>query len=262
MRHPSPPDEDASSRSRTASLVRTDFDDTLSVVPSHAPGPHITAIEPLALLRSSFEYMLRMLVPEARVTTYESVEAYDGAPTQFVLLGLQPRQYKDERVLADAMRALQHKSVATPIGIALHSQDAPMARRLMRLGAAGVLLPSISVDIAAAAIRLMIVGGFYLPPELAQVEGSDSIDLACAPPMSNSSPPAERQNPKGRNGDRPLTSRERQILKGLRAGSQNKNIAYDLGISESTVKVHLRNMMRKLHASNRTQIAVNGADSN
>src|SRR5450631_2474673 len=94
MRHPSPPDEDASSRSRTASLVRTDFDDTLSVVPSHAPGPHITAIEPLALLRSSFEYMLRMLVPEARVTTYESVEAYDGAPTQFVLLGLQPRQYK------------------------------------------------------------------------------------------------------------------------------------------------------------------------
>jgi DNA-binding NarL/FixJ family response regulator len=186
------PNENASSKSRTTSPVRTAVGDALSMVPSHAPAPHITAIEPLALLRCSFEHMLRMLVPEARVTTYESVEALDGAETQFVLLGLQPRHYKDGNLLAATMRTVKLRSASAPIGIALHSQDVPMARRLMRLGAAGVLLPSISVDIAAAAIRLMMVGGVYLPPELARVDELDAIDLVGALRLSNLLPPADR----------------------------------------------------------------------
>jgi DNA-binding NarL/FixJ family response regulator len=259
MRHPTPSDEDASTRSSPNALARSADGDTLSVVPSRPSGLHISVIEPLALLRGGFEHMLRLLVPEAMVTTYESVEALDGVATQFVLQGLQPRHYADENLLAVAMRALKDRSASAPIGIALHGQDLPMARRLMRLGAAGVLLPSISVDIAAAAIRLMMVGGAYLPPELACVEERDALDIAPAPRLSNSSPAAERPDTSGRSPGRPLTSREREILKGVRAGGQNKNIAYDLGISESTVKVHLRNMMRKLHASNRTQIAVNWA---
>ena len=57
-----------------------------------------------------------------------------------------------------------------------------------------------------------------------------------------------------------LTSRECDVLRMLREGRQNKIIAFELGISESTVKVHLRNMMKKLHASNRTQVAL-GANS-
>ena len=68
-----------------------------------------------------------------------------------------------------------------------------------------------------------------------------------------------------------FTPREIEVLHRLRQGLQNKIIAYELGISESTVKVHLRNVMKKLHASNRTQVAfmlrrlphlnVNGATS-
>ena len=47
-------------------------------------------------------------------------------------------------------------------------------------------------------------------------------------------------------------------MRSLRSGHQNKIIAYELGISESTVKVHLRNIMKKLNASNRTQVALVG----
>jgi DNA-binding NarL/FixJ family response regulator len=47
-----------------------------------------------------------------------------------------------------------------------------------------------------------------------------------------------------------------ELLEHLNRGLQNKNIAHLLGISESTVKVHLRNIMRKLNATNRTQVAV------
>ncbi len=52
-----------------------------------------------------------------------------------------------------------------------------------------------------------------------------------------------------------FTLREQQVLERLKNGTQNKLIAYSLGIAESTVKVHLRNIMKKLHATNRTQVA-------
>ena len=55
--------------------------------------------------------------------------------------------------------------------------------------------------------------------------------------------------------DASFTPREIEVLHRLRQGLQNKIIAYELGISESTVKVHLRNVMKKLNASNRTQVA-------
>lgn len=53
-----------------------------------------------------------------------------------------------------------------------------------------------------------------------------------------------------------LTSREREVLKLLTQGTSNKEIANQLGISENTVKNHLRNIMEKLHLENRVQAAI------
>ena len=52
-----------------------------------------------------------------------------------------------------------------------------------------------------------------------------------------------------------ITKRELELLEKVQRGLQNKLIAYELGISESTVKVHMRNLMRKLKTTNRTQVA-------
>jgi len=57
---------------------------------------------------------------------------------------------------------------------------------------------------------------------------------------------------------KPLSDREDQILLGLVAGAANKSIARDLGITEGTVKVHVKSLLRKLGASNRTQAAIWG----
>src|SRR5262249_32624485 len=51
-------------------------------------------------------------------------------------------------------------------------------------------------------------------------------------------------------GSDPLTERERQILSRLREGNPNKITAFELGVSEATVKFHLRNIYRKLNARN------------
>ena len=53
-----------------------------------------------------------------------------------------------------------------------------------------------------------------------------------------------------------FSRRQLEILKHLAQGKQNKRIAHDLGISENTVKVHMRHIMKKLDAQNRTQVVL------
>jgi DNA-binding NarL/FixJ family response regulator len=53
-----------------------------------------------------------------------------------------------------------------------------------------------------------------------------------------------------------LTTREKHVLELLREGAANKEIAARLGISQSTIKIHLRNMFRKTQSTNRTQLAL------
>jgi DNA-binding NarL/FixJ family response regulator len=55
--------------------------------------------------------------------------------------------------------------------------------------------------------------------------------------------------------ERYFTERQLDVARALRRGDANKTIAYELGLCESTVKVHIRNIMRKLKATNRTQAA-------
>lgn len=54
----------------------------------------------------------------------------------------------------------------------------------------------------------------------------------------------------------PLTRMQRKILDGVRSGQLNKQIAFDLGIAETTVKAHMTAIMRKLNVHNRTQVAL------
>jgi DNA-binding NarL/FixJ family response regulator len=53
-----------------------------------------------------------------------------------------------------------------------------------------------------------------------------------------------------------LTPMQRKILNGVHSGLLNKQIAFDLGIAEATVKAHMTALMRKLNVRNRTQVAL------
>jgi DNA-binding NarL/FixJ family response regulator len=109
----------------------------------------------------------------------------------------------------------------------------------------GYIPTSLSPRIAAAAVRLILAGGTFAPVGLTAglPQTSDRYD----PP-----PPADGQVPQ----DCRLTYRESEVLRLLQLGKPNKIIAFELAISESTVKVHVRNIMKKLHATNRTQVAL------
>ena len=116
------------------------------------------------------------------------------------------------------------------------TQQSKIMRSTLKSGARGFIpTRTASLPITLAAIRFVKAGGTFVPVDLLLTSRPDR-----AP---------------GRQ-DR-LTSRQVAVLGHLQQGKANKIIAYELGMSESTVKVHVRNIMRKMGATNRTQAAYN-----
>lgn len=108
----------------------------------------------------------------------------------------------------------------------------------------GYIPTSSKIDVAAAALRLVLAGGTYLPHQR---------------PMEQAAPEGPLQQILGEDAAellRTLTPRERGVLELLQRGMANKAIAYRLNMSSSTVKVHVHNIMVKLNARNRTEVAV------
>ncbi|MBV8797547.1 MAG: response regulator transcription factor, partial [Hyphomicrobiales bacterium] len=58
-----------------------------------------------------------------------------------------------------------------------------------------------------------------------------------------------------------VTAREAAVIRAIQQGKPNKVIAYELNMCESTVKVHVRNLMKKMKAKNRTDLAMRAQTS-
>lgn len=94
------------------------------------------------------------------------------------------------------------------------------------------------IRIVLAAIRVVHAGGSFAP-----------LDLLLGSRHDTTNQPSRSEYLHC------LTSQQARVLFLLQKGKANKNIAYELGLSESTVKVHVRNIMRRMGATNRTQAA-------
>ncbi|MFY7960404.1 MAG: LuxR C-terminal-related transcriptional regulator [Elsteraceae bacterium] len=126
--------------------------------------------------------------------------------------------------------------------IALMSGVATLAdvRKSLSLGAKGFLSKTMRPEHFASAISLILQGGTYVPAELLQGEAADARPAASAPEAGALSG---------------LSPRETEVLRLLSAGMTNKEIGRDLGLAEMTVKLHVRQILRKLGARNRAEAA-------
>ena len=121
------------------------------------------------------------------------------------------------------------------------SEDSDDLTECMRIGARGFLLKNINADFLLDSIRKAVDGDNVFSPEMTTRLVQSLI-----------SPSAPRTD----QALATLTPRELEILGYLAAGHSNKVIARHLDLAESTVKVHVQNLLRKLNLSSRVQAAV------
>jgi DNA-binding NarL/FixJ family response regulator len=216
----------------------------------------VALVAPPGLFRDSFARFIATCVAEFRVECHGSVEDVFPGSARLGLLAFDPGACSREALRAK-IEALRARCGGAPIGVVAPDDRSPGVAGLGALGVAGVVSLSAGVEIAIAAVCLMSVGGYCLPPEASPIAATRPIawdadeEAATELRVEDATAADERSS---LHSD--LTARERDVLRSLREGHQNKIIAYELGISESTVKVHLRNIMKKVKASNRTQVAL------
>ena len=121
------------------------------------------------------------------------------------------------------------------------SEDGTDLTECMRIGARGYLLKNINVDFLLNSIRRAVEGDSVLSPEMT----SKLVARLRSPQVNKQTIAIES-----------LTPRERETLAWLAKGVSNKHIARGLDVAESTIKVHVQSILRKLNLSSRVQAAV------
>jgi DNA-binding NarL/FixJ family response regulator len=144
-------------------------------------------------------------------------------------------------VAFEGLTVVRQRLGEVPVIVLSDARGAEEARTIRDILAAGVqgFIPTrtTGVPVALAVIRFVYAGGTFAPLDALLATRTDR----------GASPQTDGPRLSG------LTLRQRDVLSHLRQGKANKTIAYELGVSESTVKVHIRNIMRRMKATNRTE---------
>ena len=191
------------------------------------------------------ELILKDQFLRASVTTCRDTESltYDleDQEKQFDLLILDLQLVKHGNF--ETLKRLSEISPNIPIVIIGRDSGADIIRLCMNNGAQGYILKTSTVKTLNLAISLVLSGEVYVPPR-------PFIEQL---PQSGVSPIKRygQDNPLGN-----LTRRQFEVLVLMMNGHPNKQIALNLGLLENTVKVHVKSVLKKLNARNRTQAVI------
>ena len=178
-----------------------------------------------------------------RVKLFADIEAlrqelkHEGAGLGVALTIVSSAGRADDAAEAVTLEQLDHASMGAPVIILSDSADLDDFCRSLACGARGHVPTNLPLDVCIKALRLVLAGGVFVP----------------ADPFMTGSTTAISDWP---NMENVFTRREGDVVDALRRGKPTKEIAYDLNMSESTVKVHIHNIMKKLGAKNRTEAAI------
>jgi two-component system, NarL family, nitrate/nitrite response regulator NarL len=142
---------------------------------------------------------------------------------------------------AEALRRLRRILTEAKLVVLTSELCTRRLANALEAGADGYLMKDLSSEALTQSLKLAMMGEKVFPTHLAALLINGRVN---APTI---------ELPVSRKG---LSQREVQILRCLLNGDSNKMIANQLNITEATVKVHLKSLLRKINASNRTQAAI------
>jgi DNA-binding NarL/FixJ family response regulator len=161
----------------------------------------------------------------------------DARPSA-ILLNLAGRKVTEPAV-SNEINSLAAEFHPVPVVVLADSDELVQILKALECGAKGYIPSSIGIAVCVEAINLAVAGGTFVPANsvmtMRKVIGEGGEATGSLASM--------------------FTQRQEEVIRELRRGKANKIIAYELNLRESTVKVHIRNIMKKLKATNRTEVA-------
>lgn len=155
--------------------------------------------------------------------------------TDILILDIDLAGFSAEEIIKN----IQNISPSAKIIAISSSEDVHNIKNILSLGAKGYIPKRSDSNILSGALKLILDGGTYIPPIMLK---TDSISKSTSPTL----PPLKKN----------LTNRQSQVLDLIAQGKSNKQIAYDMGVSEATVKLHINALLRSLKVNNRTQAVI------
>ncbi len=189
------------------------------------------------LVRRALVESLGQVLPGVKIAEVGSLgevtAALDRDAADLLLLDLQMPGMNGLASLA----ALRSAYPAVPILVVSANEDPLIMREVIEFGASGFLPKSTPVGEIGAAVAAILAGGIWLP-EAASAAFLDEGETELAARISE------------------LTPQQRRVLMLLTEGKSNKQIAFELAVTEATVKAHLSQIFRKLGVKSRTQAVI------
>lgn len=133
----------------------------------------------------------------------------------------------------------QYPSV--PIVIVSANDDPVVIRRCMDFGASGFIPKTLGIDVMREAILHVLKGGIWTPPDIDLSGNADAETTGLLSRLAT------------------LTPQQVRVLMMLSEGLLNKQIAYELSVSEATIKAHVSAILQKLGVESRTQAVIAAA---
>lgn len=202
--------------------------------------------------RELFRECLIQNIPNQRIQMHvigaASMQEWKGVeehhpPLAAILFNAGGRRLTDQTIV-DEVTHLVSEFRSVPVVVLTDSEDVTDLLKALDCGVRGFIPTSVGIDVCIEAINLAIAGGTFVPAS-GLFAFRQALDGKVSEPNRISAM---------------FTPRQAAVAKALRQGKPNKIIAYELNMCESTVKVHVRNIMKKLKATNRTEVAykING----
>lgn len=230
-----------------------------AVVAGEAKGKHspeIVYIDEQCLTRDCIGHALAGQLPElsveARVTARGLAPGHFG-PNGFGLVVLYTHSGRidlhthagrtSDNMVASELSILDQIAPDTPLVLLSDVEIAENIIEAFRRRIRGYVPTTLPIHQVAEAIRFVWAGGTFIPPSvLSMYVRSGPVENGA---LANQAGVPENFSP-----------RQKAVLRRLWMGRSNKAIAYELNMCESTVKVHIRHIMKKLNVTNRTQVVV------
>src|SRR5262245_10364049 len=176
------------------------------------------------------------------VETFGSVEAWKAQhagqiAVSAVIYSIGGRKTTDP-AMSDEIQRRVATAAPTPVIVLGDVDDLAQTVKALEAGAKGYIPSSMGIYVCVEAIKFVLGGGVFVPASsVVGMFHMTESGVEAAHPLAGM-----------------FTARQAEVVEALRRGKANKIIAYELKLRESTVKVHIRNIMKKIKASNRTEV--------